>query len=119
MSLYRLAKTLGYTFLDVTAKTGNQAFSPDFREVMLYKRGETSEADYTRIYIHRMRNSYSRGKEEWEKLKQYVDHDVVVACYCAPGAFCHRHIFVDLLEKYLKREGIELVRMGELTKEKK
>ncbi len=119
MALGRHAISLGYTFLDITAKTGLQSFSPDFREVMLYKRGETSEADYTRIYVERMRGSYSRGKAEWEKLKAYVGQDLVIACYCPAGAFCHRHIFVDLLEKYLKREGIEVVRMGELKKEKK
>lgn len=88
------------------------AFAPDFANVMAYKRGEMSEAEYTVQYKHRMRQSLSTEPEKWEQLKEHKE--VALACYCASGQFCHRHLFADMMARYLEKEGFKVVQMGEV-----
>ena len=43
---------------------------------------------------------------DWERL--------VICCYCATGAFCHRHLAVDILAKIAAAKGMPFERGGEL-----
>jgi hypothetical protein len=104
-------KAAGIQLLDITAMSGIKEFAPDYGEVMRYKRGETSQEEYTELYIQRMRYTLRSKPLVWEQLKSY--EQVALACYCRAGEFCHRHIFLDLMTKYLHQYGYTIKYMGE------
>jgi hypothetical protein len=114
LSKWRLVRELGVTLLDITAKSGVTAFAPLFDDVMAYKRGALSEEEYTRRYLGRMRHSRRDQPKEWERVKTLSDK-IALACYCKAGAFCHRHLFMDLIGDYLKDAHFEVKHAGELT----
>lgn len=109
---WRVAKANDIFFLDTTAKSGVLAFAPDFGDVMRYKRGEMSEEEYTRIYLERMEKSKERFPVKWQCLVKRPR--IAFACYCPKGKFCHRHLFLDVVEKHFTPLGYEIIRMGEL-----
>lgn len=111
MSKWRLARDKDIYFLDITAKSGMLAFAPKFSDVMAYKRGELSEEEYTRIYLERMEESKRLFPLKWSSLAKRPQ--IAFACYCKAGVFCHRHLFVDIVEKHFSLE-VEILRMGEL-----
>lgn len=113
LARWREARKLGIPMLDITAKSGNPAFAPDYSRVMDYKWGVISQERYTQLYIDRMRRSLREQPEEWEKLKEQPK--VALACYCRPGEYCHRHLFKELMEKYLTAQGMEVKQMGEIA----
>jgi hypothetical protein len=107
------AAKCGLPVLDITAMTGNQHFAPHFFRVKEYKAGRISNGLYTDLYIEKMKLSQQDNPEAWEEFKKY--DEVVVLCYCPKDAFCHRHVFVDVMGEYLKENGIELINMGEFV----
>lgn len=115
LAKWRLAAESGIEILDVTAKSGVAAFAPSFKDVMNYKSGHLSEAMYTDIYLHRMRDSRNNHPGEWRKLTK--SKRTAIVCYCAEGKFCHRHLFVQEYKAYLEKLGHTVVVHGELTKE--
>ena len=113
MGKWRVAKEKDIHLLDTTAKSGIYAFAPDFGVVMAYKAGQVSEVQYTDIYYARMRKSYRENRDKWDMLKEYPR--LAVACYCKPGVFCHRHLFVDIIGKIFEADKVTMVLEGELT----
>lgn len=112
---WRLCKEIGIPYLDITFKSGIPAFAPEPQWVFAIKRGEISEEHYTELYTAKMRLSFRNHFDRWEELKRY--DAVAIACYCPAGCFCHRHLFVEMVRKYLELNGIEVVLGGEITKE--
>lgn len=112
MGQWRLAKEQGIKFLDITAKSGVACFAPHFTNVMKYKRGEMGEVEYTELYLKKMEVSRVAYPRHWDTLAVYPR--LAVACYCKPGVFCHRHLFVKLAETHLIGKGFEVNQMGEL-----
>lgn len=112
MAKWRIAKEREIHLLDTTAKSGHSEFAPDFGVVMAYKAGQVSEAQYTDIYYARMRKSYRENRNKWDMLKEYPR--LAIACYCKPGAFCHRHLFVDIIGKIFEFEKVPMVLECEL-----
>lgn len=112
MSHWRKARDQKIALLDTTAKSGVQAFAPDYTVVMDYKRGEVSEEDYTQIYHDRMAYSLTRFPDKWAQLK--TKDRIALACYCRPGEFCHRKLFAVLAKDYLEKQGFEVHLEGEL-----
>ena len=110
---HRYAKSQDIHVLNITAATGIQAFAPDYRALWRYKYNEINDIEYTRLYIERMQHSLKSFPEEWDKLGQH--ERVAVACYCTAGKFCHRHLFVPLMENKLEALGLECEYMGELA----
>jgi ribA/ribD-fused uncharacterized protein len=102
----------GMHLLDTTAKSGVPAFAPVFSNVMAYKDGTLSEEEYTRRYLEKMAASQVTSASIWEEL--LVHKQVAVACYCTPGKFCHRHLFVPIMKAYLEERGHTVELMGEL-----
>jgi len=115
VQIYRAQKLgeSGIHLLDTTAKSGNPAWAPAYSDVMAYKDGSLSKADYTEIYLHRMATSQACYPEAWKELLNY--HNVAIACYCAPGKFCHRHLFLPLHKVYLEAQGHTVELMGEFN----
>ena len=109
---HRMVRRMGIHFLDITAKSGVQAFAPEFRQVMRYKNGEINELEYTRLYDDRMEYSLVNYPEMWAKLKEH--RKVALACYCAPNTFCHRRLFSTMMKNYLQGQGLQVVEEGEL-----
>lgn len=104
----------GIHLLDITVKTGIKAFAPEWRSLWRYKYNEIDATEYTRLYLERMMYTQEKLPEAWNALDQH--ERVGVACYCPSGDFCHRHLFVPLMENRLRALGHEGKYMGELKR---
>jgi ribA/ribD-fused uncharacterized protein len=115
VQIYRAGnlKEQGIHLLNTTAKDGVRAFAPSFNDVMLYKEGKLSQTQYTDIYLHRMKDSREKNPADWKRLQEH--EKVAVACYCSPGKFCHRHLFIHDMKADLEARGHEVKLMGELN----
>lgn len=112
MARWRLAKMQDIQILDITAKSGVDAFAPNYHDVMRYKYNEIDEIEYTRIYNERMAASKVQRPKDWEGLKKH--ERVALACYCRPDHFCHRHLFAPMMKEYLEAQGLTVSMEGEL-----
>lgn len=117
LSSWRRYQAFGLDIVDITAKSGFHWFAPEYEYVMQYKNGMMSQEQYTELYLAKMRQSFRQFHANWVALKN--KSNVVYTCYCGYEAngqrvFCHRHIFVDLLSKYLTKEGVSHELKGEL-----
>lgn len=117
MGKWRIAKANEIKFYDITAKgvrtnDGHPAFAPEYRHVIAYKNGEMNEMEYTQLYIERMQATMTSAPEAWAELEnnQYM----AFACFCPMNAFCHRHLFKDLVVPHLEQQGHEVIYHGEL-----
>jgi hypothetical protein len=115
MGQWREVERLGIKFLDITAKSGIQCFAPDYATVMYYKDGNISDSDYTDLYFDKMLKSQKDFPVYWRNLNRYPK--VALACYCKPGVFCHRKLFLKLMTYYLSVRNVKVISMGEITKE--
>lgn len=109
---WRQAQALRLTLVDTTVKTGALAFAPSWEMVWGHKNGTLSDAAYTELYYARMRVSYVAQRPAWEQLLQL--ERPAVACYCARGRFCHRHLLVDIVGLICQARGIAFSRGGEV-----
>lgn len=101
----------GLVFIDITAKSGQEAFAPHWADLKEYKYGGMSEDEYTSRYMEKMYESMQDNKSIWNRLSVYPY--VAYSCYCAAGKFCHRHLFVKLAKEYLEGMGWTPVLKGE------
>lgn len=92
--------------VDITVKTGLQAFAPTWDMVMGYKRGSITKEEYTARYHDMMVASYAENRATWEEL--LARDRVVLVCFCPSGAFCHRVLLAHYLEKLGAHYGGEL-----------
>jgi hypothetical protein len=90
-------KRLGIQYLDITIGTGERAFSPTWDMVHSYKCGTLTESAYTAKYTSLMRHSYIHNRKHWDLVLGM--EEVVLACYCKAGYFCHRYLLRDMLVK--------------------
>lgn len=114
ISQWREVKRLEIELIDITAKTGNKSFSPDFNIVMQYKKGDIDEKTYTDLYTERMRYSYLNTRDDWFKLTH--GSRIALGCYCKPNTFCHRYLFKDMLIKFCNKFKIPNEYFGEVMK---
>ena len=94
---HRLGLTKELRYLDITVKSGDKAFAPTWKMVMGYKEGTLSLEDYTEEYYRLMRESYRRNRQRWDEIIGM--DEVILACYCRAGDFCHRYLLKDMLVK--------------------
>lgn len=114
---WRLAEQSNIYCLDITAKSAkgdNKVFAPLMNDVMRYKDGHLSEAQYTDIYLRKMRDSRKSHPDAWKSLQN--EKRVAVMCYCPAGCFCHRLLFARDMKNYLESLGHIVLLEGELTK---
>ncbi len=111
MSGWRKAEKLGIPLVDVTIKTGDKMFAPTWDFLMEYK-SDQDEDKYINKFTPLMRKNYLNNKRYW--LDFLSQDEVVIACYCKAGKFCHRYLLVDIFEKVCKHEGIPFELGGEL-----
>ena len=82
-------------YLDVTVKSGDGVFAPTWEMVMGSKEGRMSQKEYTDCYYVMMRDSYRWNRARWNEVLGM--DEVILACYCRGGWFCHRHLLKDML----------------------
>jgi len=112
LAKWRIAQKQQLTLVDTTAKSGLAMFAPDWGNVAAYKKGVMGEAEYTDLYLEKMRQSYREKKSVW---LQFIKQDtVVIACYCPSGKFCHRHLLKEILERLCVQQGVDFEYVGEL-----
>lgn len=117
ISNWRRILAFGVEMVDITAKSGLECFAPEYQYVMEYKNGTMGEEEYTERYYRKMRQSFREHPVAWQTL--LTKDKVAYVCYCAyetngTRVFCHRHLFVNMLAKYLDREGVPYELKGEL-----
>jgi uncharacterized protein YeaO (DUF488 family) len=98
--------------LDITVKTGDKVFAPTWGMVMGYKDGLISESKYTDTYQQIMRQSFKNNRRRWEDVVR--SGSVTLVCYCAAGAFCHRHLLAKMLTLVARDMGYEVMMEGEI-----
>lgn len=114
---WKLAKDRGIVFIDTTVKSAKEyAFlAPTWDMVMGHKQGTVSDTGYTELYYELLRSRYKENKQPFIKLLlDFKDSDIAVACYCATGRFCHRHLLVNILQAIAVKEKIPFNYKGEL-----
>lgn len=112
LAKWRVAKQRNIPLVDTTVRTGISAFSPNWDMVTGIKIGTISEAEYTRQYQSLMREKYREHYSTWMTLCKL--DEAVIACYCAAGQFCHRHLLANYLMKVCEHHQIPFELMGEL-----
>lgn len=111
LSKWRVAKERGIPLFDVTIKSGDKHLAPDWDFLMDYKKFKDEDA-YRVKFVAKMRDSYMENKLHW--LGYCYMKEVVFACYCPEGCFCHRHLLVEMFDKVCKKNKIRFTRGGEL-----
>ena len=114
LAKWRLVRELGIHLLDITAKSGNPAFAPNYGDLRSYKHQGMAWDEYERRYRLHMRETQRDQPEEWLKLTE-LPENVALACYCPAGAKCHRFLFREILTEYLGRHNVEAVDGREIT----
>lgn len=114
LAKHRLVKAKGIYLLDATAKTGIEAFAPTKSNVWRYKKGELSEADYTDLYMRKLRSTHHQNIAHWNALLTH--QKLAIGCYCPPGVFCHRHLLRDAVAGFLRSKGKTVVYLGEIRR---
>lgn len=112
MSRHRLAVAAGIKPLNITVKSGIQAFAPSWKALMAYKNKELTPDEYTVIYTEKMRQSKIDNPRYWYHLNHYPK--VALMCYCADGDYCHRHLFAEEMKENLETRGYTVILHGEL-----
>lgn len=112
LAKHRMVKDLGIHLHDITVKTGDQDFSPTWNMLKALRSGEMTEAQYAEKYNSSIDWVKENKPEVWAKF--LGTKNMAIGCYCTPGAFCHRLLFVDHLIRYLCEQGKEVVKKGEL-----
>lgn len=112
MSKWRLARDRGIPLINTTVMNGLPWLAPTWDMVKAHKAGALSDEGYTLKFIPLMVISQCDHKEQWMELA--LQDEVVLACYCRYGWFCHRNLLVREFEQFCKKHGIEFTYAGEL-----
>lgn len=91
---------MGLKLFDTTVKSGEPRVAPTWQIVLGHKDGSISDDQYTAEYLKILNESYLTNPAWWDALLKR--NDLVLACYCRPDKFCHRH----LLKEFIKRKAI-------------
>lgn len=113
MARWRVAMRLGIELKDITIKSGNKVFAPEYEWLMKYKGQELTRDQYSVLYRSKMQWSYVNHRDEWDAMAN--SGKIALACYCKPNTFCHRHLFKQMLIKHCEKEGIAYIDGGEIS----
>lgn len=83
--------------LNITVKSGDKTFAPEWDMVMQHKQRKISDEEYIKKYVTLMRESLKEHPQKWKNL---INRErIVLTCYCEEGKFCHRVLLAKMLEK--------------------
>lgn len=111
---WRKAKEKNIELFDITVKSGYEPFAPYKDVLYAYKRGEVTDDQYTTIYLDKLRAHFRAHPEDFQNLLER-DAQLAVACYCAAGKFCHRHLFIRFIKEIAEDNEYDLVYNGEIV----
>lgn len=103
-------------YIDVTIKSASgigSYFAPTWGLVSSYKQGNITPEQYKQVYLAKLRSLYRKHKQVFIDLLKR--DEVILACYCRPGTFCHRKVLVEVLLAVAKANGISAEYAGEIT----
>ena len=86
--------------VDITAAGKTELgkfFMPDWSLVNGLKNGVITEEQYEREYHLQMVESWRTNRHAWHNIMER--DEVTLVCFCPPGAFCHRVLLAQYLEK--------------------
>ena len=87
----------GYAVWKITAKDNPaHPFSPTWKLVNAYRRGEIDEHLYTANYYRLLHNRWPEVEKVIRRMLK-DDKKIALGCYCKPGEFCHRRIVAELI----------------------
>lgn len=112
MAQWRKAKAQGILLLDTTVKSGDPVFAPTWEIVDGVKSGRITADEYTHVYRQLMTRSFRIHAARWREVIR--GEPVAVACYCAKGKFCHRHLLKDYFQEICHARSIPFEYLGEL-----
>lgn len=103
--------------LDITVKSAStpegKALAPEWSMVTDHKKGLITDAEYHTRYLSLLRRRYKVTPGPF--LIILKRQRVVLLCYCKTGAFCHRHIAVEVLTAIAQKQRIDVVSGGEVV----
>lgn len=70
-----------------------------------------SDEQYTERYYALLRPRYKANPELFHELLRR--DKIILTCYCRAGAFCHRHLAADILNKIAIAQNIPVQLCGE------
>lgn len=112
---WRKAADMGIPLLNITIKTGEAVFAPDWDFLVRYQdspQGPEDEAAYTKAYAAKINRKLKEFPYKFSDI--FNNSEVALACYCAEGKFCHRHLFVKVLKQLGKQLDIDVEYAGEI-----
>jgi len=115
MAKWRSVQKMGIQFLDITIKSGEAIFAPDWDFLMVYKnsaKGPEDEAEYMRHYAAKINRKLREFPDKF--LDIFHLGEVAFACYCPADCFCHRHPFKRAIINLGKQINVEVIDMGEI-----
>lgn len=112
LSKRRLLEGRDIELLDITVKSGDKLFAPEWEWVMASKRDPTFENTYVDLYRAKMRESYKANKQHW---LDSMSSDIALGCYCPSGGFCHRHLLATYFKAVAEKHGINIILSGEIN----
>lgn len=112
LAKHRWASSAGIKVIDTTVKSGLFYLAPTWDMVMGFKRGDLTADQYTKQYEQRMLGMYNAYRQEWNTF--LAEPTMAIACYCAAGRFCHRHLLKDIVRRVLRNRKIDFVDGGEI-----
>ena len=86
--------------VDITWKA-NTILSPTKALVYDYKYKGLTEDGYTLAFYHLLMDKMAMYPGMFQAAAtHYAERDVTIVCYCAKGAFCHRHLAAQFMNHY-------------------
>lgn len=113
LSNWRVARDRKIEVIDTTVRSGDRLFSPSWDIVMGSKNGAISWAEYTAAYRQQMLNSWNVEREAWRAFVRRTE-PMAIACYCKPGANCHRHLLIGIFREICQASQLPFEYYGEL-----
>lgn len=98
---------------DTTVRSGHRFVAPTWDMVLGHKSGAITDQEYTFEYILMMEKSVRDHRELWMDLIHR--ENLVLACYCKSGRFCHRHLLKNIIKQLCDENDLVFVDKGEIV----
>ena len=102
--------------MDASIKSGNPLLAPTWGLLSEYKSGLVGDVEYEQRFKDIIKTRWNTTAEFRQLINDMVvKEDIqVIGCYCAAGAFCHRHLLVEFLNQYCVKNNLPFEYLGEL-----
>jgi uncharacterized protein YeaO (DUF488 family) len=110
---WRKVKALGLEMYDTTVRSRNPYVAPTWDMVLGHKSGEITDAEYTFEYLLMMEKSVRDHHAWWMEFIRR--ENIVLACYCKSGRFCHRYLLKDIVKQLCDENDLVFVDKGEIA----